>query len=506
MNIGNRRIKDKQICEYIIVGIFLITISIMFSYLTGILNSGYHLTDDHEIIVINEYINNNGLFSAIVKFIGEDLSWRYRPLYFFVRVVRTYFFKTNFFIWHLVISIECGIYMFLSYILARKMKAPIIISIIFSFIFLIGTQDEIIWRMGPQENMGMVFLPLSFLFLINYYKNNTRKNLILSEISIALLMLCKESFLLLAPSFIIFMFYLYSLNKATKTFFNLLANFIKEYKTFIICIFAVMIINLGIIFFYVGLLKSGYAGVDTSYTIGEYIRITLNVFIRDLKDYWIIIGAVLFIETIDYINKTIKKITVNFSESFSLLIFVFYSLVVEAFLYAKSVMADRYKLPLLWVLYFSVFVLQQNKIKKPYHTIAILLITIYIFNTYNFSNIINRGSYYAEDGKKITEMFSDIGELSKDNNELIVLTDFYWYEHNDSSSKYLQIQEKVKNVYYLDREKYDGEYKKIYNTSDKRIKVSDADVIITDDFNIDYYDDNNYEIVKYFNYYLLKKK
>lgn len=506
-----KRIKEKPIYEYLIAVFVFVCFSIAFANITGILNSGYHLVDDHEIIDINSYIVNNGFLNALSYYVIDDLIWRYRPLFFIVRVIRAGLFGTNFYFWHLSVAIECGLYMAFSYILARKLKADILPSIIFSFVWLIGTQDEIIWRMGTQENMGMVFLGLSFILAHSYFENGTKKLGIAMTISATLMMMCKESFLVLGPSVILFLFYLYvSNNDEDKNIFIKLWDFIKKYKVFIIIVCLFVLISLGIIVFYVGLMDQGYAGIDTSYTIPEYIRMSINVFLRDLKEYWALfaIMALEFIYTI--VNRISKK---EFNRKlFHILLVGFvliaYSLGIEAVLHAKSSIFDRYKLPCIWFIYLSLIALQNKRVNKYInYAVAIFALTIVIF-FYNQkdANVYEDGQWYAKDGKQTTEMFRYIGSLKEKKQDLVVLTDYMWYEHNISSSMYLQLQEGVNSVYYKDDDRTDGNYKKEYRNDGTTISYADADVLITDDNKIDNYNLEEFNVSRYSWFYVLEKK
>lgn len=509
MNIINK-IKEKPLYEYLIATFLFILVSIVFAGVTGILDAGYHLVDDHEIVDIASYINDNGFFNALSYFVIDDLIWRYRPLFFIVRVIRTGIFGTNFFYWHLSVAIECGLYMAFSYIIARKLKASILTSIVFSFVWLIGSQDEIIWRMGTQENMGMVFLGLSFVLAHSYFEKGTKKLGIALTVSTILMMMCKESFLVLGPSVILFMFYLYvSNNDEDKNIFAKLWDFIKKYKVFIIIICVFVLISLGIIVFYVGLMDQGYAGIDTSYTIPEYIRMTINVFLRDLTEYWPLFGvmALEFIYTViskiakkEFNRKLIHVLLVG-------LVLIGYSLGIEAVLHAKSSIFDRYKLPCIWFIYLSIIALQSKRVNKYInYTVAIfaLVIAIFFYNQKD-ANIYEDGQWYANDGKQTTEMFKYIGSLNKDGN-LKVLTNYMWYEHNMSSSMYLQTQENVKNVYYYEDDVQDGQYRKVYNVDGTKISIEEADVILTDENLIDNYNLDSFDVSKYSWYYVLVKK
>lgn len=505
------KLKNNKNVEYILVSLLLILVSIIFASKLGILSSGYHFADDHKIIEINYSIQSVGLFNTLIKYVSDDLVWRFRPLYFIVRVFRTLIFGTNLYMWHLCLAIECGIYMSLSYILARQMKTPIIPSLVFSFIFLIGSQDEIVWRLGPQESLGMVFFILSFILINIYHKNNKKVYCVLSLITIAMMSLYKESFLLLIPSFILFLFYLYLKDDSSNN--SIIINFkmfLIKYKILISVSILIFIVSILIVFLFVGLNEPGYAGIDTSYSLGEYIRITLNVFLRDLKDYWIVFGVVIIQIILLIINrKNSNELNQKFWMSFIVCsLSIIYSFGIQMVLYAKSAMFDRYKLPFVWILFFTVIVLLNKSVKAKYLSTLAIVLCVFSFFIYNQNgkSIFQDAKYYAKDGVNVTEMLHYVGSKNNINDGLIVLTDFSWYEHNLSSSIYLQLEENVENIYYCDSEEETGEYKKIFNENDTRTSIENADIILVDSKSIENYDLDKYEIIDFFKYYALEKK
>lgn len=505
-------IKEHEIVEYIFFTILFVVISVIFADKTGILNSGCHLTDDHEVIEATRYIEEGGYFNALWNCVYNDLGWRFRPLFFLIRVTRAYLFGMNFFWWHLSVAVEVGLYMSASYILARKMKTPVFLSLIFSFIYLVGSQNEIIWRMGTNENTGMLLLPLTLIFALLYCEKKKKVYGVLTTISTILMIGAKESFLLLVPSVFLFMFYIdvtNNENKEDKNIFLLLWDFIKEHYVMIIIAILGIAVATATIFLYSGLMSNDYAGINTSYTFYEYIRITLNVFIRDLKNYLFVFAIILLIVIYSIIDKKRRnELTKKYWRSL-LVAFVLcgYSMVVQAVLYASSSMFDRYKLPCLWILFFALIVLCSRILKPLPLSIIVVGVSIYFVTFYfnNGYNVFEDAKSYAYEGEHTTQMFEYIQDRYQEDNDLIVLTDYFWYEHNDSTSKYLQYMYKVPNVYHLNHDRDNGDYKKLYNKDDVRIAKEDADIIITDGTFIGNYDENEYIITKYSPYYTVEK-
>lgn len=512
MNIKNtiEKIKNKPIIEYLLISLLFIIINIVFASKTGLLTCGYHFADDYEILEINKYINDNGLFNAISYYVVNDLGWRFRPFYILLRVIRTFVLGTNYYSWHLMVAIETGIQMALSYVLARKMKVSIIPSLIFSLIYMIGSQDEVIWRLGPQENTGILLLSLSFLLLVKYHETNKKTYGISATVVLIMMMYCKESFLLLAPSAVLFLFYLELKddNKEIVNIFKQLWSFIKKHKIFIISLIICVILCAAIVLGYTGLYTSGYAGIDSSYSFKDYIRLTLNVFIRDLVDYWLELGLIIIFPVCLLAKNIICK---NNKQLIRILlviiIFAGYSLVSQAVIYGSSAMFTRYYLPTTWIIFFTLLVMEKDIIGNIPNSIIAIFLLLFVIYTYNNkeASVVVDAKYFAYQGKNTTEMLDYVGKLNEEK-EIVVLTDNDWYEVNYSMSVYLQLKWNVKNVFYADDEIEDGNYKNIYIGNDKRISAKDADVIIADGDGIDNFNLDYYLVKEYAGYYVLSKK
>ena len=66
--------KIKKIDKNIIALVLFISFWFSLLFLTGALTSGYHFTDDHEIITINKNVHDNGLVNAAKSIIKDDLK------------------------------------------------------------------------------------------------------------------------------------------------------------------------------------------------------------------------------------------------------------------------------------------------------------------------------------------------------------------------------------------------------------------------------------------------
>ncbi len=247
------------------------------------------------------------------------------------------------------------------------------------------------------------------------------------------------------------------------------------------------------------------------YTFAEYIRLTLNVlFVRDLKDYCVI--YVLMVMIVIYsiiIAKKKNMLSRKYIQIiFVALIFLGYSVVMQGILHGKSAMFDRYKIPCVWFIFFVLIILEKKIINSNLHNILIIIVCVYMLCLSNNtpSSLFYRAKWYGEEGKDTTKLLDSIGDLKKNNEDLVVLTDLTWYEHNLSASIYLQIQKEIDKVYYMNPDKNDGEYEKEFRVDGSHISIENADVIITESDKLENYNLENYELKEYSNKCVLIKK
>lgn len=98
----------------------------MFLYMniTGILDSGYHLIDDHEIYEIKADFLQIGFWGTMIKWLKADLNIRFRFTYFLFRIAECYFLGDCFKLWHIVQGAISVLSLFTAYFFARRMQTP----------------------------------------------------------------------------------------------------------------------------------------------------------------------------------------------------------------------------------------------------------------------------------------------------------------------------------------------------------------------------------------------
>jgi len=343
---------NKYSKDIIAIAFSIISISVFFA-LTGSINSGYHLTDDHEIIRITRDLSDHSFFEVVKKWVNKDMNIRYRPMYFVNRVFESKLFGNNFTYWSLFNVFLLLISMLGFYFGMRKLKFSIFESLGYIFMVFIGEQMAIWWRLGPNETIGMFFLGIAFLFMVCNQRNYTR-NTAFFAFFLILASLSKESFTIVIPAFLVFKIW------HEKQQFNLTWKEAILKNKILIIPFIVLFINIFLIVFKVGTNKIGYAGVD-----GHGFLELLNGIglIIDFNLKWYLIMILLFFLTLYYLNKAnhaLKFFAVKLA-----LPFVFFLLIIipNLVLYAKSGMDERYLLPaLIGVVYLLISIVKETRV------------------------------------------------------------------------------------------------------------------------------------------------
>ncbi|GAB4185300.1 MAG: hypothetical protein OHK0057_14540 [Thermoflexibacter sp.] len=169
--------------------------------LTGVLTSGFHLTDDHEIVLFNDLLKKQSAFSLIEEQVKIDLVTRFRPTYYAHRILITSLIGTNQVAWATYYCFLGILTSFFLYLALRKVGFSILESLLFPLFAFIGEQTAVWWRLGTAETLGMFFTALSL-----YFASNNKPSKLISWSSFLFLCfailasLSKESFILLIPA------------------------------------------------------------------------------------------------------------------------------------------------------------------------------------------------------------------------------------------------------------------------------------------------------------------
>ncbi len=406
-------------------------ITFIFLWKSGTLDSGYHFQDDHEIIRIKSDLHSSSIYDVIRQWVKEDLGYRFRPMYFIHRILITHLFGSNFLLLSLYTGL-LGTFTFISTFFGMKnLGFNNIESTLTLFITFIGPQSAIWWRLGPNETIGITFLGLSFLFMSRCLnkKRSYRLNNILFAFFLLLSSLCKESFLIIVPAFIVYKVF----NEKNSLKISLKKSLQKNLISIVLIL--AFILEIYFIKSYVGLNKIGYAGIDLN--LKSTMRGILGILNHLITPYFYILFLAFILLIIQ------KAISKHYSFKPLVLPAIFSILVVapNLVLYAKSGMWERYFLPTSFGLAFLISSLTKEygegiRIMKV--IIAIIIIFFYIpilKDTYSTAKS------FTKEGLILKSLVSNTKtHYDRDTKSLIVVDPVKYYEQSISLKYYLNLE------------------------------------------------------------------
>ncbi|MBI5892281.1 MAG: hypothetical protein HZB79_01285 [Deltaproteobacteria bacterium] len=349
LNISNRY-------AYVLAFIFFLAFWFSIFIGSGSVFSGYHLTDDHEAIRIHNDIKaQNNIIGVYKKWMKEDFTFRFKPLFVIWRVTEVSVFGDNFnmrLAYRGMLAVFTSFFLFLFF---KKIGFSLLESILFPLLSFLGPQDTVWWAGGVNEAISMFFLSLTLIFMA--YMIHAKKSRFIYGLLFALFAiltsLSKESFILMIPAIVFWMVLLYKENDGVSFF-----DSVKKNIWLIVILLLVMSAELFIVVKWFG--TGGYgahAGGLDGFNPLLYLKtakdITLSISTIGLG--LIIILSVLLViyssaEKGLYVR--IKKFLGSFHYAIILSILIISPQIV---IYARSGVFGRYILPL--ILGYSIFLL-----------------------------------------------------------------------------------------------------------------------------------------------------
>lgn len=448
-----RKNENITIKEYAIAAVCFLLLMFGFIGYTGILGSQYHLIDDHEVYTIGKDFSEFGYWKTVYRWVSNDLHTRFRFTYFLIRVTQCYFFGDNFFLWHSFQTVTAATGLFLSYAFARKMKCTVLGAYIFAvIIFVGGDQAAVWWRLGPQENLGTILLMLTLISLQNYLRKNKTSNLILSIVLTIFLGGIKEAFLLLLPLLPVWSAYWEINLNGQDVSWQSIRDIVKKRWIYFLAAYLIFLIDMAIILLYVGTNQIGYAGIDASYGIIDYIKGIWYIVIGRLRLYIItsMLGIMFLLVPFCVLwVKGHRELLFRFVRYMVIPVLTFgYFVGAQVILHVKSGMFERYLLPTtiafayFWLIDLNGFIRFDQRFMKGYYVFVIFMALTLIMGVNNEE----QARIYAEDGKNTTSMLCMAATYADENPNIIV---GMGYEKDISASVYLQEKYHVKSVYNL---------------------------------------------------------
>lgn len=478
MNKKNRMSYIKEI-------FIILSISILYVFgtlfITGTFFSGYHLQDDHEIIRRGF---NYRTYNTSIETLFSGFPWagmRFRPLYSLVRNLRIFLFGNDFAIWYTIVGLEMVFSIVTAYYIARMWKCNAIISVLFGLLIITGEQSAIWWRLGPQEPLGLLLLLLSILAVQKYEVNRKIGWLLINLVTAILCSWSKEAFTLILPAIpLIGISYDLMFRSNETNLFKAIVLSTKRNLITIIILAGIFMWNMYIIIFKVGLLSIGYAGIDTSYGIGDYVSGIMRMATTNLKIYFIgiVVAIVIYLAYLGSASgrKNTNK-TVNKQYIVKLLPIMIVSLgawSIQLVLHAKSGMWERYLVPMTVAWCFICVIMVGFLIHEKKHLIYLQIAVLGILLCYLWcGKVLPAGRGFAMFGNELKDCFEIVNE-SVDKDALVVsaMSD----EYNVAMESYLEIELGYTSVYcYVDE---------VGLT--QRVNINDTDILLNDLSEADY--------------------
>lgn len=301
-------------------------------YLSGSLTSGFHFTDDHQIISFSKSIDSVGFIDMAADYIRGDISekGRFLPLYDIHRLVEVKLFGTDFFMWAaygwlLAVAASTG---FAVYLLMTGFS--LFEALLFPCLLFLGFQAGVWWRFGTAETIGMPLL--SFMLVVSAIAAR-RPGVVLDAVFVVLgvmLMLSKEAFILFIPAAVF-------LRVWTHQMINKAGWARAAASSLVPGLVLVALAGADIVFikFFVGTTGMGYAGYE-GFNAGPFISALVNYLYA--SHAWLVpVGLVLYMAQ--------KPGSRGYGALLPVFLFFCLALLPQALLHAKSGVSERYLLP-----------------------------------------------------------------------------------------------------------------------------------------------------------------
>ena len=329
---------------YLTVFLFILLFWFLIFTTSGSLFSGYHFTDDHEIVEINYSftVQNLNLWEVISQWLPKDLLiGRLRSFYYLHRIIETKIFGINFFLWSIYTGLLGVFSTFFLFVFAKLLNFSIKEALLLSFFVTLGSQSAIWWQLGPAETIG-TFL-LSTALVLTLIKEISNRFKIIYEISIIFLVLMmsltKESFILFIPA--IAWIKIWAICKIKQL------SWIQAIKSNLFSLVVLCLIFLAEIFFIkfsLGLTPDiGYAGID-GLSIAQIASATRSL--NQAGAWWILLVSLIVITLMSTVFSSYSQIRLNIFKKIYFPSILFILVVTpQILLYAKSGISQRYLIP-----------------------------------------------------------------------------------------------------------------------------------------------------------------
>lgn len=191
--------KHQYLTAFLIFLVFWFLIFIV----SGSLFSGYHFTDDHELVTFHHRLKDTNIFELMLQWFRKDHDLgRFRPFYYVHRIIQAQILGFNLLIWSIYTGLFAVFTTFFLFVFARLIQFSFLEALLFGLLTTVGPQAAIWWQLGPAETIGMLLFSATLLLAVR--STQPGKYRVLYEvlfIAVALLTsLSKESFVMMLPA------------------------------------------------------------------------------------------------------------------------------------------------------------------------------------------------------------------------------------------------------------------------------------------------------------------
>jgi hypothetical protein len=446
-----------------------------FLFSSGAVTSGYHLIDDHMVLVINRQLARDNVFQVAVNRVTHQLydNGRFLPVYSILRVFSIRIFGANFVLLSQLPLITAVLTSWFLYMFARQIRFGTIPAFLFVLLTFIGGQTEIWWLPADAEPIGMFWLSISLYFMAKTIFDPgklARTYNVLSVLALITATLSKEPFMLLTPAVVLWNVILYRQHHQLSLIEAIKANLGK-----IVLLTTVCLGELAFILLKVGTTGMGYAGVDANSLTLHQIAFTLKqLFLASNPLLVVIIGTVFLVVLTSKIvddhvltpKQPFKSLRPLFEELFYVAVLVGAFVVPQAVLYAKSGFELRYLIPgVMGFALLNIYLLAKSEqllnIKAVKLGInAMLVLATLMTLAVNFRAAYKWAKAFAADGAAVNRALATLASNTNSNDAILIVADpALDYEASHSVHRYLTIQASKANIYIqpiwrLDRSDY----------------------------------------------------
>ncbi len=410
----------------------------------GTLTSGFHLVDDHELLLWTyefRYQDANLLEVMKVRF-WRDLGIRYRPLYYFFRIFLCYLFGENLFAYSVLKALEIIFSIILLYYCGQEMGAKKIHSALFSFTAMIGYQSAVWWKLGPQESFGTFIFAFAFFCMLKYLKSSKKGWMAGSCFLLLLMVHYKESYIMLMPFLMVYVLY-YEINSAEKGQVTLQGVWrcVKKRLGYLVALGVIFLLPVLVIVFVVGTDKYGSVGLEKGMSILDYVDGLGRSLKGDLK--WYGRFGVLFCMILLTYWEELKKL---WKEILLTLVF----LLPQVVLYGRSGIGERYILPssIGFAFFFVYVILKWKPLSGNRRFVYVLGILLCL--AAHGRVMLREADYFRYRGESITSMLEAVNKMKKEDSNVLAcfrpneegnLTINYWMKLHDFDNVYYWTEE-----------------------------------------------------------------